>query len=54
MNFLNTDIVFNKNGKTQCINCHRKDTVFIKIKWLLLCESCLEQYLKELRKEKYK
>jgi len=54
MNFLKIKTLLDTTNKVQCSNCHKKDVVFIKIEWFLLCGSCLKEYLYKILEEKCK
>jgi len=59
MVFLKTELVFVSKDKigdplcgARCINCHEQDTILIRIEWLLLCEKCLNRFIKRIENER--
>lgn len=59
MTFLKTELIFVSKDKignllygTRCINCHKQDTVLIRVEWLLLCEKCLNKFIEKIENER--
>jgi hypothetical protein len=47
-----TEIVVNSSGNVTCGHCKKSDKVFIRIEWLLLCEKCLNEFIKKIKNKR--